>query len=254
MKYWARSTIFQYREELPSPFVLSKCAKSPARLLAQQLLLMNSLSCFAKLNNYIFCIQTGKQVKIMKKPILLLLLLTTLLAVVACNSEEENVNDLQQDGISLLEGEEVESGDLPTSEEDNIQPLEWGNITSFTMIMTSFDGHEEFQIVKRDGQYLFNAIGLNGVEFFVPRDQPIDVSEVEVIRNILETNNLDSWNGFDYQCELTEDGWWFLLEFTLDTGSTFRMSGLHEVPVELEETFQALEEVFNDLANHYVSE
>ena len=141
---------------------------------------------------------------------------------------------------------------------DDTEPLEWGEITHFSMDWGCFhSGNRFFHIAKRDGQYLLNAYGFNGIVMFVPEWHPIDVSEVEKLQYILQANDIDRWNGYRRTwCKTTAGtgSWGFSLSFELDTGSAFSMSSATATPMEFEEIFQALTDALLDLEERYTFE
>ena len=181
---------------------------------------------------------------VMKKTIAFTCTLLFALLLSACN-----------DDMTLTEPDEIYEIAVADYSID-AEPLEWGEITHFSMDWGCFhSGDRFFHIAKRDGQYLLNAYGCGEIVMFVPEWHPIDVSEVEKIQYILQANDIDRWNGYRRTwCEMTTSSWGFRLSFELDTGSAFSMSSMTAIPMEFREIFQALTDALLDLEELYTFE
>ena len=136
------------------------------------------------------------------------------------------------------------------------KPIEWGDIVSFSMNWGGFhEGYWNYKIVKTDDVYILNANGFNDVRMFVPESQPINFNEMEILRHILEENDMDRWNGYIRPWDgSTSDPWGFDLAFELDTGSTFKMSVSDYLPEGFREVFQILLNALFDLEERYTLE
>jgi len=184
----------------------------------------------------------------MKKLLYIVMLLILIAVLTACLSDEVYdvyINDDEIIYVTPIDDEFI-SGD----------PIEWGQITSFSARWGDFHGgHQSFQIEKIGDEYFFNTTGEMGVQFFVPADQVIASYNVEELQNILESNNMDSWNGFRGRlCDYCTSDWGFSLEFEVDTGYTISMTAACNSPSGFSYGFAELSAFLFSLSDQYMTE
>ena len=132
-----------------------------------------------------------------------------------------------------------------------VDPLIWGNIINISVKSGSFNGgYLSYSIFMRNGEYLLTAKGSNGPDLFI-ENQPISSHEVEVLRRILEENNISTWNGFRGNNDGVMDGHSFDLSFVIENGSEFTASGYESYPEGYNDIFPLITNYLADIASGY---
>jgi len=132
-------------------------------------------------------------------------------------------------------------------------PVEWGQITSFSMHWGDFHGgHQSFRIAEADGLYLFNAHGEMGVQIFVQENTPISAYQLGALRSLLENYNVGNWNGFSSGwCGDCTGDFSLGLAIVMDTGGEIRVNVGCDKPPYFSEGFSQLSNFLHGLAVEY---
>ena len=138
----------------------------------------------------------------------------------------------------------------------SVPPIEWGQITSFSMHWGDFHGgHQSFRIEYVYGQYIFNASGEMGIQLFVPYDRPIPPYEAEAVLAVLQEHSTDRWDGFTSGwCEDCTGDFSLSLTVEMASGSIIHIRvGCYE-PAGFRNVFSGLSVLLHDMAERYKAE
>ena len=189
------------------------------------------------------------------------ILLIILMVIAGCTSNQNDndivtrnqrgdvwaVSENQSDEIeTVLENQGSETGeDTPPND------FEWGDIIQFSIASGSFDlGDLFYSIIMLDGEYIFSAEGVNGLELFV-EPQPIPFDEVDALRRLLEESGIEAWNGFEGSNPYVDGGFGFNMGFELENGSSLEAWGHENFPENFNTIYPVLSFHLADMAFRY---
>ena len=120
------------------------------------------------------------------------------------------------------------------------------NITSFKYSYGSYaSGYYSYSLFIEDGKVLFLTEGKNGIDLSINKE--VDSSYLTELEEIINSNGIYEWNGFNKSDNSITDGRGFELKVVYENGETIEASGYEVFPTNYEDCQQALIEFFQNI-------
>lgn len=127
----------------------------------------------------------------------------------------------------------------------SVKPYE-GNIIEFSYQYGSFfGGYYDYHLVLDGDALHVTAQGMNGVELNI--DKNIDASLLEELSFIINTNNLERWDGFSKDDPHVLDGYSFNMLVKYDDGRTLEASGYEKYPENYDKVHEEIVELLSGI-------